>query len=117
MQTELSKYSTRGATLPSTGGIDSAFLSLLRQADQEMGGLPAARARVLNLVLCVPKSERGRQLARALRAIEGIVQAHPSRTIVVQVDRDAKPDGVEATPSLRGEHIGTAAHEIMFEQV
>lgn len=117
MQTELSRYSARGETLPGTGGIDSAFLTLLRKADQEMGGLPAARARVLNLVLCVPNSEKSRLLKRAHRAIEGIVQAHPSRTIIVQVEPDNGPDGVEATPSLRGEHIGTAAHEIMFEQV
>ncbi len=68
----------------------------LGQAEVSDGRRPPARTSVLNLVVYVPRRS---EAAWVTEAIGGLIERHPSRTIVVVADPDAPSSSLDAVAS------------------
>ena len=77
-------------------------------------GRPIARASVLNLIVYADREEHAR---RAGRSIADLALRHPSRAIVVLVDRGAR-EGVEKRIEMHCRlPIGDGARLVCYEQI
>jgi hypothetical protein len=93
---------TDAAVLESWEGEDvrladvESGLAALRAATAVEGRQPNIRTSVMTHLAWVPEEWR----ERALQALAGMAERHPSRTLLL-VPRPDEPDGLDATVSLR----------------
>jgi len=98
-------------------GIEKALGQLWKQvgqAERADGCLPTARTSVLNLVVYVPHKDAA---SPVIEAIAGLIERHPSRTIVVVADPDAPSSSLDAIVTTNCTVSATARERFCWEQI